>query len=88
VSARAGSLADDDGDGAAGAIDAEEDTMSEPARPGPVPSTLRPTPTGQPAGPAAENWRGLAARPIADHVAVFEAELDRLQRELSAIDLL
>ncbi len=62
--------------------------MSGPARPDPVPSAPRPTPTGQPAGPTAENWRGLADRPIADHVAVFEAELDRLQRELSTIDQL
>ena len=31
---------------------------------------------------------GLEERPVADHVAVFEAEHDRLQRELSTIDQL
>jgi hypothetical protein len=31
---------------------------------------------------------GLADRPVAEHVAVFEAEHDRLRRELSTIDQL
>jgi hypothetical protein len=52
--------------------------MTGPARPRPVP------------GREAEEQRfaGLAERPVADHVAVFEAEHDRLQRELSTIDQL
>ena len=62
--------------------------MSDPARPGPIPSAPRPTATVPAAGPAADGWDGLATRPIADHVAVFEAGLDRLQRELSTIDQL
>jgi hypothetical protein len=66
--------------------------MSETARPGSVPPGAppapRPAPAVHPAGPAADGWAHLAARPIADHVAVFEAELDRLQRELSTIDQL
>jgi hypothetical protein len=35
-----------------------------------------------------EAFAGLADRPVAEHVAVFEAEHDRLQRELSTIDQL
>jgi hypothetical protein len=38
--------------------------------------------------PAGQRFAGLADRPVADHVAVFEAEHDRLQRELSTIDQL
>jgi hypothetical protein len=33
-----------------------------------------------------EPFAGLADRPVAEHVTVFEAEHDRLQRELSTID--
>ncbi|MGY5883317.1 hypothetical protein [Modestobacter lacusdianchii] len=39
-----------------------------------------------PAGPSP--FADLAARPVAEHVAVFEAEHDRLQRELSTVDQL
>ncbi|WP_460683460.1 hypothetical protein [Modestobacter lapidis] len=38
----------------------------------------------QPADPFA----GLAGQPVAEHVAVYEAEHDRLRRELSTIDQL
>ncbi|CCH88612.1 protein of unknown function [Modestobacter italicus] len=38
--------------------------------------------------PPAERFAGLAERPVAEHVAVFEAEHDRLQRELSTVDQL
>ena len=56
----------------------------------------RPTPPmpgapagGLPSGAApADPFAGLADRPVAEHVAVYEAELDRLQRELSTIDQL
>ena len=33
-------------------------------------------------------FAGLAGRPVAEHVAVFEAEHERLQRELSTVDQL
>ena len=33
-------------------------------------------------------FAGLDERPVAEHVAVFEAEHDRLQRELGTIDQL
>jgi hypothetical protein len=41
---------------------------------------------GHPAGH--EPFAGLADRPVAEHVAAFEAEHARLQRELSTIDQL
>ena len=52
---------------------------SSAARPGAVP------------GPSASGpspFEGLAERPVSEHVAVFEAEHDRLQRELATIDQL
>src|SRR4051812_49621868 len=39
-------------------------------------------------GPAGARFAGLDQRPVAEHVAVFEAEHDRLQRELGTIDQL
>ena len=39
-------------------------------------------------GPEAGALAGLEQRPVAEHVAVFEAEHDRLQRELATIDQL
>ncbi|WP_138732750.1 hypothetical protein [Modestobacter excelsi] len=72
--------------------------MTAPDHPRPVPGPPRPAagpaapapaesagPVPQPTG---ERFAGLAERPVADHVAVFEAEHDRLQRELSTIDQL
>ncbi|MCZ2816395.1 hypothetical protein [Modestobacter sp. VKM Ac-2984] len=41
-----------------------------------------------PGGPGAPPFADLAGRPVAEHVAVFEAEHARLQRELSTIDQL
>lgn len=41
-----------------------------------------------PAGSGAGAFGDLDARPVAEHVAVFEAEHDRLQRELGTIDQL
>ncbi|NEK95076.1 hypothetical protein GCU67_12965 [Modestobacter muralis] len=49
--------------------------------PGPAASVPAP-----PAGPSP--FVGLTDRPVAEHVAVFEAEHDRLQRELATIDQL
>ena len=40
------------------------------------------------AGPDAGALAGLDRRPVAEHVAVFEAEHGRLQRELATIDQL
>jgi hypothetical protein len=71
-----------------------------PPRPGPVPA--RPAAAGGPAAPSAEEaapsaeeaaprarpWADLSGRPVAEHVAVFEAEHARLQRELGTIDQL
>jgi hypothetical protein len=57
--------------------------MTEPQPPRPVP--------GPPQGPApspADPFATLAGRPVAEHVAVYQAEHDRLQRELSTIDQL
>jgi hypothetical protein len=84
----------------------EEETVTAPDQPRPVPGPPRPVP-GPPrpavdpaAGPTpadatatvpqppAERFAGLAERPVAEHVAVFEAEHDRLQRELSTVDQL
>jgi hypothetical protein len=64
--------------------------------PGPVPG--RPVPrmedagdapgTAAPADAETSPFAGLADRPVAEHVAVYEAEHERLQRELSTIDQL
>jgi hypothetical protein len=63
--------------------------------PGPVPGAPGPRPPDAtaPAGTATSDnapspFTDLAARPVAEHVAVFEAEHERLQRELSTIDQL
>jgi hypothetical protein len=73
--------------------------VTEPVPPRPVPGPLRPVP-GPPAGvapavpapaapgPGSDPFGALADRPVAEHVAVFEAEHDRLRRELSTIDQL
>jgi hypothetical protein len=38
--------------------------------------------------PADERFAGLEEQPVTEHVAVFEAEHARLQRELGTIDQL
>ena len=74
-----------------------------PPRPGPV-GTAAGIPAGGPTravgpestpgavtaggGDAESPYAGLGERPVAEHVAVFEAEHDRLQRELATIDQL
>lgn len=71
--------------------------MTEPSPARPVPGLPRPGPgPGQPqaaaAAPAGEPTAGnarfadLDRQPVAEHVAVFETEHDRLQRELGTID--
>jgi len=77
--------------------------MTEPTRPRPVPGPPRPGPdrgpAPVPADPAAAQVAGagtdggapfadLDRRPVTEHVAVFEAEHARLQRELGTIDQL
>ena len=71
--------------------------MTDPSSPRPVPGPPRPgsgtaasspdpeqpSETGTPA-----DFDGLGARPLSEHVAVFEAEHARLQRELGTIDRL
>ncbi|MGY1652552.1 hypothetical protein [Geodermatophilus sp. SYSU D01119] len=62
--------------------------MTEPSRPRPVPGPPRPGPAADPARASASVLEGLAELPVAEHVPVFEAEHDRLARELATIDQL
>jgi hypothetical protein len=71
--------------------------MTEPNPPRPVPGPSRPGPgpvdiTAQRAAEAEregeQSFDDLDERPVAEHVAVFEAEHSRLQRELGTIDQL
>jgi hypothetical protein len=77
--------------------------VSQPDQPRPVPgpsvlrpsapaaATARPVVPGPPASvpsPGPSPFAGLSERPVSEHVAVFEAEHDRLQRELATIDQL
>ena len=60
-----------------------------PGPPRPVPPSSPPAATApeEPAGPG-DRFAELDDQPVAEHVAVFEAEHDRLQRELGTIDQL
>jgi hypothetical protein len=68
--------------------------MTEPSPSRPVPGPPRPAPgpaedAGAPeSGASAERFADLDEQPVAEHVAVFEAEHSRLQRELGTIDQL
>jgi hypothetical protein len=71
--------------------------MTEPNPPRPVPGPPRPGPgpvdvAAQRAADAEREgerpFDDLDERPVAEHVAVFEAEHSRLQRELGTIDQL
>jgi hypothetical protein len=60
-------------------------------RPEPGPVTPPAEDTGTITGgtaPQSARFADLAERPVAEHVAVYEAEHERLQRELSTIDQL
>ena len=68
-----------------------------PPRPGPwggpvpVPATTaspEPVPVEAPAADEGAPFADLSLRPVAEHVAIFEAEHARLQRELGTIDQL
>jgi hypothetical protein len=75
--------------------------MTEESLPRPVPGPPRPVPGPGPAQPspsetrpqegeetAEDRFAGLDEQPVAEHVAVFEAEHSRLQAELGTIDRL
>jgi hypothetical protein len=67
--------------------------ISGPPRPGPHPPVpgppvQDPATAADPSTPGGSRFADLAERPVADHVAVYEAEHERLQRELSTIDQL
>ena len=74
--------------------------MTEPTPQRPVPGPPRPGPLADasapevsidsPASPdsGSDRFADLAQRPVAEHVAVFEDEHGRLQRELGTIDQL
>jgi hypothetical protein len=78
--------------------------MTEPSPARPIPGPPSPGPSPRPPAPAQEltvlpddaagrassatPFAELASLPVAEHVAVFEAEHARLQRELSTIDQL
>jgi hypothetical protein len=68
--------------------------MTEPSPSRPVPGPPRPgpgpghVPAPEPAAVAEDAFAGLDERPVAEHVAVFEAEHARLERELGTIDQL
>jgi hypothetical protein len=58
--------------------------MTEPTPSRPVPGPPSPEPPAE--GADGGSFAGLEQLPVADHVAVFEAEHSRLQDELSTID--
>ena len=72
--------------------------MTEPTPQRPVPGPPRSAPVADAAAPEAppavpdgaeaDRFADLAQRPVAEHVAVFEDEHGRLQRELGTIDQL
>jgi hypothetical protein len=67
--------------------------MTEPSPSRPVPGPPRPGPrpddaAAAPESTARDDLADLAERPLAEHVAVFEAEHARLERELGTIDRL
>jgi hypothetical protein len=69
---------------AAGPVTSAGDDAAAPAAAAPAaaaPVAAAPVAEGSP-------FAGLPGRPVAEHVAVFEAEHERLQRELSTIDQL
>jgi hypothetical protein len=70
--------------------------VTDPTEPRPVPGPPRPGP-GSPPAPAPEQavpvvrpdpFADLDQRPVSEHVAVYEAEHARLERELGTIDQL
>jgi len=66
--------------------------MTEPSSARPIPGPPRPGPAAanspSNAQPDGSSFEDLAERPVSEHVAVFENEHARLQRELGTIDQL
>ena len=62
--------------------------MTEPSPQRPVPGPPRPAPPVPEGTVTEDRFAELEQRPVAEHVAVFEAEHGRLQRELGTIDRL
>jgi hypothetical protein len=62
--------------------------MTEPTPTRPVPGPPRPVPAPGDSEGGEERFAGLDEQPVTEHVAVFEAEHSRLQRELGTIDQL
>jgi hypothetical protein len=71
--------------------------MTEPSPTRPVPGPPRPVPgpwgtevppSLETGGTGEDRFADLDEQPVAEHVAVFEAEHSRLQRELGTIDQL
>lgn len=64
--------------------------MSEPSTERPVPGPPRPAaPTPEePDTSASDRFGDLERRPVSEHVAAYEAEHERLRRELGTIDQL
>lgn len=59
-----------------------------PPRPVPGPGPAEDSPPPETATAGEDRFADLDQRPVAEHVAVFEAEHSRLQRELGTIDQL
>jgi len=59
-----------------------------PPRPVPGPDSTEVPPQPETGGTAVDRFADLGERPVAEHVAVYEAEHSRLQRELGTIDQL
>jgi hypothetical protein len=62
--------------------------MTEQERTAEVPAASAEQPAGRSDGEGGGPFADLEHRPVAEHVAVFEAEHARLQQELSSIDQL
>jgi hypothetical protein len=62
--------------------------MTEPSPSRPVPGPPGNGDPSQPAAPADARFADLDQQPVTEHLAAFEAEHDRLQRELGTIDRL
>jgi hypothetical protein len=65
--------------------------LTEPAPSRPVPGPSGPADPAAPAAPRApeqDPFADLDERPVAEHVAVYETEHARLERELGTIDQL
>ncbi len=59
-----------------------------PPRPVPGPTASQAAPSREESGAGEDRFADLDEQPVAEHVAVFEAEHSRLERELGTIDQL